>query len=169
MTSSEVSSLSSTKDLITSYFIDGSTSTVLTITPELTIIPKREQDTSLDVSVLLAAVCATGVIFGLLILVIIVLLIHLIKTRKKAKRYKIGEYNYKNVLITFSLLFSGEEDALRQQRNTELLIQCSSLPISIQTLEPVYENTHEIPDKSTVLMTKCPAYETVPVKIKQST
>ena len=113
--------------------------------------------------------CATGVIFGLLILVIVVLLIHLIKTRKKAKRYKIGEYNYKNVLITFSLLFSGEEDALRQQRNTELLIQCSSLPISIQTLEPVYENTHEIPDKSTVLMTQCPAYETVPVKIKQST
>ena len=65
--------------------------------------------------------------------------------------------------------YSGEEDALRQQRNTELLIQCSSLPISIQTLEPVYENAHEIPDKSTVLMTQSPAYETVPVRLTLST
>ena len=100
MTSSQASSLSSTQDLMTSYFVVVSTNTVLTITPELTNIPKREQDTPLDVTVLLAAVCATGVIFGLLILVIIVLLIHLIKTRKKAKRYKIGEYNYKNIFIS---------------------------------------------------------------------
>ena len=42
-------------------------------------------------------------------------------------------------------------------------------PDGTQTLEPVYENSREIPDKSTVVMTHCPAYETVPVKPKHST
>ena len=88
-TSSQVFSLSLTQDLKSSYLFVGSTSTVLIITPELTTIPKRKQE---DVPVLLAAVCATGVIIGLLILVIVVLMMHHTKTRKKAKRYKIGEY-----------------------------------------------------------------------------
>ena len=51
----------------------------------------------------------------------------------------------------------------------ETLISTVISPDSTQTLEPLYENSREIPDKGTVLMTHCPAYETVPVKPKHST